>query len=223
LPRPPLSIKLLYYNELYNLARKWDLYDGKNPIDSVSMPKVDNQQTKFLTDEELSRLLDTLETWPSKDTVAFIKFALLTGLRRGELFKLTWDDVDFGHGIVTLRDPKSGKTESIPVSMEALEVVKALEITSPFVFPGKAGRQRVDFNGPWRRIRKAVGLPDGFRFHGLRHHFASSLVSNGVDLLLVQKLLTHKDAKTTARNAHLAPGTIRRCGLKERGYVDPEP
>ena len=148
--------QLVIIRRLYNLARKWDLYDGKNPIDSVSMPKLDNQQTEFLTDEELTRLLDTLENWPFKDTVAFIKFALFTGMRRGELFKLQWDDVDFERGIITLRDPKSGKTENIPVSMKALDVLKALEVTSPFVFPGKDGNQRVDFNGPWQRIRKAA-------------------------------------------------------------------
>ena len=214
--------QLVIIRRLYNLARKWNLYDGKNPIDSVSMPKVDNQQTEFLTDEELTRLLDTLETWPFKDTVAFIKFALFTGLRRGELFKLQWDDVDFERGIITLRDPKSGKTENIPVSMKALDVLKALEVTSSFVFPGKNGKQRTDFNGPWQRIRKAADLPDGFRFHGLRHHFASTLVSAGVDLLVVQKLLTHKDAKTTQRYAHLAPGAIRDAALKSGDLLDPE-
>jgi integrase len=206
--------QLVIIRRLYNLARKWGLYDGKNPIESVSMPKLDNEKTEFLTDEELTRLLDTLATWPFKDTVAFIKFALFTGLRRGELFKLQWEDVDFERGLVTLRDPKSGKTENIPVSVQALDVLKALDVTSPFVFPGKNGKQRVDFNGPWRRIREAAGLPEGFRFHGLRHHFASTLVSNGIDLLVVQKLLTHKDSKTTQRYAHLAPGALRDAALK---------
>jgi integrase len=214
--------QLVIIRRLYNLARKWNLYDGKNPIDSVSMPKVDNQKTEFLTDEELSRLLDTLETWPFKDTVAFIKFALYTGFRRGELFKLTWDDVDFDRGIITLQDPKSGKTENIPVSKEALDVLKSLEATSPFVFPGKDGKQRVEFNGPWRRIREAAGLPSNFRFHGLRHHFASTLVSNGVDLLVVQKLLTHKDSKTTSRYAHLAPGALRDAALKSGALLTPK-
>jgi integrase/ribosomal protein L40E len=214
--------QLVIIRRLYNMARKWNLYDGKNPIDSVSMPKVDNQQTEFLTDEELTRLLDTLENWPFKDTVAFIKFALFTGMRRGELFKLQWDDVDFERGIITLRDPKSGKTENIPVSMKALDVLKSLEVTSPFVFPGKDGKKRVDFNGPWPRIRKAAGLPEGFRFHGLRHHFASTLVSAGVDLFVVQKLLTHKDAKTTARYAHLAPGAIRDAALKSGDLLTPK-
>lgn len=214
--------QLVIIRRLYNLARKWGLYDGKNPIDSVTMPKLDNQKTEFLTDEELTRLLDTLATWPFKDTVAFIKFALFTGLRRGELFKLQWEDVDFERGLVTLRDPKSGKTENIPVSGQALDVLRTLDITSPFVFPGKNGKQRVDFNGPWRRIREAAGLPEGFRFHGLRHHFASTLVSNGVDLVIVQKLLTHKDAKTTARYAHLAPGAIRDAALKSGDLLTPK-
>jgi integrase len=147
---------------------------------------------------------------------------LFTGLRRGELFKLAWDDVDFERGIITLRDPKSGKTENIPISIKALEVLKALEVTSPFVFPGKDGKQRVEFNGPWQRIRKAADLPAGFRFHGLRHHFASTLVSAGVDLLVVQKLLTHKDAKTTARYAHLAPGAIRDAALRSGDLLTPK-
>jgi integrase len=214
--------QLVIIRRLYNLARKWGLYDGKNPIESVSMPKLDNEKTEFLTDEELTRLLDTLETWPFKDTVAFIKFAIFTGLRRGELFKLQWDEVDFERGLVTLRDPKSGKTENIPVSVQALDVLKSLDVTSPFVFPGKNGRQRTNFNGPWRRIRQAAGLPEGFRFHGLRHHFASTLVSNGVDLVIVQRLLTHKDAKTTARYAHLAPGAIKDAALKSGELLTPK-
>lgn len=215
--------QLVILRRIYNLARKWGLYDGKNPIDSVSMPKLDNQKTEFLTDEESRRLLDTLENWPVKDTVAFVKFAMFTGMRRGELFKLQWDDVDFERGIITLRDPKNGKTQNVPVSMAALDVLKPLEVTSPFIFPGKDGNQRVDFSGPWRRIREAAGLPDGFRLHGLRHNFASTLVSNGVDLLVVQKLLTHKDAKTTQRYAHLAPGAIRDAALKSGDLLTPKP
>jgi len=214
--------QLVILRRLYNLARKWGMYDGKSPMESVEMPRIDNQKTEFLTNEELTRLLDTLETWPFKDTVAFIKFSLFTGLRRGELFKLTWDDVDFERGLIRLRDPKGGKTESIPVSREAMEVLRTLEVTSSFVFPGEGGKQRTNFNGPWQRIRKAADLPPGFRFHGLRHHFASTLVSAGYDLLVVQKLLTHKDAKTTQRYAHLAPGAIKDAALRSGDLLKPK-
>jgi integrase len=223
-PFAPATIKhqLVIIRRLYNLARKWGLYDGKNPIESVSMPKLDNQKTEFLTDEELSRLLDTLEKWPFKEIAALVRFALFTGLRRGEIFKLTWDDVDFERGLLTLRDPKSGKTENIPVSMKALDVLRSLEVTSSLVFPGKDGRQRTEFSGPWQRIRQAAELPGNFRFHGLRHHFASTLVSNGVDLLLVQALLCHKDSKTTQRYSHLAPGALRDAALKSGDLLTPK-
>jgi integrase len=223
-PYAPATIKhqLVILRRLYNLARKWGVYAGASPLESVSMPKIDNQITEFLRDEELVRLLGTLDKWPIQESAAFVKFALLTGLRRGELFKLAWDDVDFERGLIRLRDPKGGKTESLPVSNEALEILRALETKSTYVFPGKEGKQRTNFNGPWQRIREAAGLPVGFRFHGLRHHFASTLVNNGVDLLVVQKLLTHKDAKTTQRYAHLAPGALKEAALKSGELLSPK-
>ncbi|NLI34240.1 MAG: site-specific integrase [Deltaproteobacteria bacterium] len=215
-PFAPQTIKhqIVILRRLYNLARKWGLYDGKSPVESVQMPKVDNQKTEYLRDEEAERLLAVLDTWPFKDTAAFIKFAMFTGLRRGELFKLTWDDVDFDRGMVTLRDPKGGKSQTIPVCSPALDVLRELDVVSTFVFPGKDGKQRTDFKGPWGRIRKAAGLPEGFRFHGLRHHYASTLVSNGVDLAVVKELLTHKDMTTTQRYAHLRPDAVKRAAEK---------
>jgi integrase/ribosomal protein L40E len=223
-PYAPATIKhqLVILRRLYNLARKWGVYAGKSPIESVSMPRIDNQKTEFLRDEELARLLDTLETWPFQESAAFVKFALLTGLRRGELFKLTWDDVDFERGLIRLRDPKGGKTESIPVSKGALDTLRTLEAVSSYVFPGKDGKQRTNFNGPWQRISKAAGLPENFRFHGLRHHFASTLVSAGYDLLVVQKLLTHKDSRTTQRYAHLAPGTLKEAAVRNEELLTPK-
>lgn len=214
--------QLVLLKRLYNLAKRWGLYEGANPMDRVEVPKLDNQKTEFLTNEELSRLLDILENWPRKDTVAFIKFALFTGLRRGELFKLTWDDADFERGMVTLREPKGGKTQTLPISPQAIEILQQLDRSSTYVFPGKGGQQRTDFKGPWLRIRKAAGLPESFRFHGLRHNFASTLVSNGVDLLVVSKLLTHKDVKTTQRYAHLSPGVLQQAALNSGELFKPK-
>jgi integrase len=139
------------------------------------------------------------------------------------LFKLTWDDVDFERGLVTLRDPKGGKTENIPVRDETLAILRTLSGQSSYVFPGKDGNQRKNFNGPWQRIRKAARLPEHFRFHGLRHHFASALVSAGYDLFVVQKLLTHKDAKTTQRYAHLAPGALKEAAARSGELLKPKP
>ena len=214
--------QLVLLKRLFTLAQRWGLYTGENPMNRVEVPKLDNGRTEFMQDDEVSRLLQTLETWPCRVSAAFVKFTLLTGMRRGELFKLTWDHIDFERGMVTLREPKGGKTQTIPVSPLALEVLKGVEVTSPYVFPGKEGQQRTDFKGPWLRIRKAAGLPENFRFHGLRHHFASTLVSAGYDLLVVQKLLTHKDSRTTQRYAHLSPGALKEAAAKSGELLNPK-
>ncbi len=93
---------------------------------------------------------------------------------------------------------------------------------SNFVFPGKNGRQRTDFKGPWERIRKPAGLPEGFRFHGLRHHYASTLVSNGIDLTVVKELMTHKEMTTTQRYAHLRPDAVKRAAEKAGELLKPK-
>jgi len=214
--------QIVIIRRLFNLARKWNLYDGKNPVDSVQMPKVDNQRTEFLTDDELTRLMATLDTWPCKDSAAFVKFAMLSGVRRGELFKLTWDAVDFERNMVSLRDPKGGKTTTLPMNLQAMEVLRSLDVTSPFVFPGKDGKKRTDFSGPWLKIRKAAELPPNFRFCGLRHNFASHLVSNGVGLGVVRDLLTHKHVGTTERYAHFAPDAVKAAAAKAGELLTPK-
>jgi integrase len=223
-PYAPATIKhqVVLLRRLFNLAVKWGLYDGKNPVHGVHMPHVDNQKTEYLSAEELARLHQVLDNWPFDDSAAFVKFALYTGLRRGELFKLTWEAIDFERGLLRLVEPKGKRTVAIPVSDAALDVLHGLARTSPFVFPGKNGKQRTDFKGPWQRIRKAAELPEGFRFHGLRHHFASALVSNGVDLAIVRELLTHKDMTTTQRYAHLAPGAVKTAAQKSAALLGPK-
>jgi integrase len=248
-PYSPATIKhmLVLLNRLYNVARKWDLYDGKNPVSQVQKPKLNNQVTEFLSDEDLAKLLNVLDTWPCSESAAFVKFALYTGLRRGELFKLQWRDIDFEREMITLRDPKGGKTETIPLSKKALEAIVGFrpdveelndhenssqggeqadndkdDWGQKYVFPGKDGKRRIEFKFPWLRIREAAGLPANFRFHGLRHNFASHLVSNGVDLYTVGKLLTHKNTSTTQRYAHLSDQTVRQAVLKSGELLTPK-
>ena len=215
-PFAPQTIKhqLQIIRRLYNFASQMGLYDGSNPINQVKMPRVNNKIVRFLSEEELERLLDVLDNWPFRKSAAFVQFALFTGCRRGELFRLKWEDVNLEQAYITLRNPKGGKTKTIPISEQAVKVLKGLERTSEFVFPGRKGGQLTDFKNPWKRIKKAAGLPDNFRFHDLRHHFASSLVSAGVDLAIVRELLTHKNLEMTQRYAHLAPDVVRDAARK---------
>ena len=158
------------------------------------MPHVDNQVTEYMSDEELSRLMEVLDNWPFDDSAHFIKFALFTGMRRGELFKMQWDHIDFDRGMITLPDPKGKKTVTVPVCQEALDVLRGLTAPPISVSLARMVSNAPIFKGPWLRIRKAAGLPENYRFHGIRHHFASTLISNGVDLAVVGKLLSQASA-----------------------------
>jgi integrase len=180
----------------------------------IEFPKVNNLKTEDLTPEQLTNLMAAIDRDYDIQAANFMRMVLFTGMRRGELFKLRWDDVDFDRGFIHIRQPKGGKDQVIPLNQAARKVLDAHPRTgSPFVFPGRGGKQRTEIRRPIERIRKAADLPKDFRpLHGLRHTFASMLASSGeVDLYTLQKLLTHKTAAMTQRYAHLRDEALRRA------------
>lgn len=184
------------------------------PSFTIEMPRVNNLKTEDLNPEQLAALLEAIDRDPNMQAANFMKMALCTGMRRGELFRLGWADVDFDRGFIHLRTPKGGQDQKIPLNQAARELLEAHPRTgSPYVFPGRGGRQRTDINKQVTRIKEAAGLPKSFRaLHGLRHVYASMLASSGqVDLYTLQKLLTHKSAAMVQRYAHLRDGTLRRA------------
>lgn len=180
----------------------------------IEMPDVDNQKTEDLNQDQLHRLLAAIAKDENKTVGNMMLMALYTGMRRGELFKLKWDDVDFARGFILIRDPKGGKSQSIPLNDPARQLLENHERTiSAYVFPGKSGKQLVDIKKSANRIKKAAGLPDDFRpLHGLRHTYASMLASSGqVDIYTLQKLMTHKSPVMTQRYAHLRDDALKQA------------
>ena len=180
------------------------------------MPSVDNESTESMTPEQARAYFQALDEEVDQDGAAYFRFMLLTGIRKTALLALQWEDVDFERAFLVLRGKaaKSGKTQSIPLSPGAVEVLKSIYRTdSPFIWPGKDGDQRADFQRMGRRLRDKAGLPKNFRpCHGLRHCFASWLASSGqVDLYTLQRLLTHGSSAMTARYAHLADDALKRA------------
>lgn len=181
-----------------------------------NFPSVDNQVTEKMTAEQARAYFLALDAEANQDAAAYFRFMLLTGIRKKALLALCWEDVDFDRSFLVLqgRTAKGRKTNSIPISPGALTVLKGINRTeSPFVWPGKNGGQRVDFQRMGRRLRKKAGLPSNFRpCHGLRHCFASWLASSGqVTLLSLQKLLTHESIAMTQRYAHLTDGALKQA------------
>ncbi|KWB17812.1 hypothetical protein WL32_25245 [Burkholderia cepacia] len=155
-------------------------------------------------------LLEDLRTVPFVDYLKpAVLLSLNTGMRQGELLKLRWGRVDLENSILTVSDEtaKSGKQRHIPLNDEALAALKQWrQQQSRFdvVFAGDSGAVRTDVKTAWARLLKDAQIQD-FRWHDMRHHFASRLVMAGVDLNTVRELLGHSDMTMTLRYAHLAP------------------
>ena len=180
----------------------------------IEYPRVNNIKTEDLTTEQLQSLIESADHEPDPQAANFMRLVLATGARRGEIFKLQWSDVDFERGFIHIRQPKSGVDQKIPLNQTAREVLENHPRTeSPFVFPGRGGRQRTRYPKGIDRIRERAGLPPDFRpLHGLRHFFASQLASSGeVDMYVLQRLLTHRSPQMTQRYSHLRDEALRRA------------
>ena len=180
----------------------------------IEVPKVFNLKTEDLSQDQIKRLLDVIAADTHLHAGDMMKLALHTGMRRGELFKLKWNDVDFERGFITIRDPKGGPDQMIPLNEGAREILAThIRTESEYVFGGRGGMPRTQIDDAVRNIRREAGLPDDFRpLHGLRHTYASMLASSGnVDLYTLQKLLTHKTPQMTQRYAHLRDETLKKA------------
>jgi len=132
-----------------------------------------------------------------------------TGLRRGEVLQLKWSDVNLLQRKIVIRgdNAKSGKTRYVPLNDEALSTLQHWQPSAEamdWVFPAHDGGRMMSIKTSWKRVLKSAAIRD-FRWHDLRHHFASRLVMKGVDLNTVRELLGHSDLSMTLRYAHLSP------------------
>lgn len=183
----------------------------------ITFPSVDNMKTEDLSPDQLQRLIEVLDTTHLTTGANMMKLALFSGMRRGEIFKLKWEDIDFHRGFITLVEPKSGKSQKIPINSNTRELFESIPAKdSEYVFPARGGGPRKDIAKDARKIKEAADLPADFRpFHGLRHVYATMLASSGkVDMYTLQKLMTHKSPQMTQRYAHHRDEALRRAAIE---------
>jgi integrase len=198
-------------SKMFNLAIQWG-WRSDNPAMGVGKYK-EQKRHRWLDDEESQRLFAALDTYHNQNVANAIRLLILTGARKTELLSATWDHFDLEKGVWTkdAHSTKQRKMEHVPFSSLVLEILKKMkeQADSHFLFPGKVpGQPLKDPKKAWDTIRKKAGAPD-VRIHDLRHTFASHLVSSGLSLSIVGKLLGHTQASTTQRYAHLADAPLR--------------
>mgnify|MGYP001296843490 CR=1 FL=1 len=185
----------------------------------IQKPTVNNEKTEDLNQAETESLLSAIEADSNIAVGNMMKLSLYTGMRRGELFRLKWKDLNFETGFIWIRGeagrgPKGGKDQKIPMNNMARKLLLSIRKTrSPYVFPGRDGGERTKLGDAGRRILDNAGLPKDFRpTHGLRHVYASNLASSGeVDMYVLQKLMTHKSPQMTQRYAHLRDDALKKA------------
>ncbi len=212
-----IEYTLAVLRQIFTFCRRNKLFSGESPLGEVTRRKFDNRKQRFLSHDEASLLLNHLKT-KNRQLYLMAMVSLHAGLRAGEIFSLTWGDLDIENGLLLLRDTKNKETRygfmTQTLKGELSELVPGKP--SELIFKDRFGKKIKSISATWDRVVDKLGLNEGiadrrlkFTFHGLRHTFASNLVASGIDLFRVQQLLGHKTPKMTLRYAHMSPEGLR--------------
>ncbi len=192
------------FKHMFTKALDWEMIAEETfkQVRKVKLLKGEVKRLRYLSDEEAERLIFNCEPYLKPIVVC----ALNTGMRKSEIFNLTWDRVDLKNRIILLDKTKNGDRREIPINQTLLNVLSSIvrNIKTDYVFYNpETLKPYYDIKKGFQAALKRAHIMD-FHFHDLRHTFASRLVMAGADLATIQKLLGHKTINMTLRYAHLS-------------------
>ena len=215
---------LALISKMFSLAVKWGLRSD-NPVKGIERYHEERRE-RWLSDDELRRLLGALADHPNQRAANAVRFQLLTGARIGEVLASRWSDIDMQRGvwIKPSHHTKQKRTEHLPLSAPALALISKMReqagVTQQFLFPGNTpDKPLLGIKKFWRGVTEQVRLKD-YRLHDNRHTHASHLVSSGLSLEIVGRLLGHTSPMTTKRYAHLADDPLRAAAERFGSKMD---
>lgn len=201
-------------SKMMNLARAWEWRDD-NPCEGV--PKFrEEKRERWLSTQEIERLCDALDKYSNQSVANAIRLMLLTGARKSEALTARWEDFNLELGVWTKpsHHTKQKRTEHVPLSAPALQLLASMKERADgnaHLFPGDVAEQPLnEIKWAWAKLCKQATI-ENVRIHDLRHTYASHLVSSGMSLPIVGRLLGHTQPQTTARYAHLADDPLRQA------------
>jgi len=182
-----------------------------SPMRKVTKPKEPRGRVRFLSPDERTSLLDACKASSCPLLYPAALLAVSTGMRRSEQFGLTWRTVDTQTGRIILEDTKNGERRTViatgPALDELRKLAKVRRLDNEHVFPGKVKGKPIDLRTPWEHALKAAEIAD-FRWHDLRHSFASELAMSGATLAEIAEAMGHKTLAMVKRYSHLTEGHI---------------
>ena len=214
---------LAVIRQVFNYCRNVTppLYTGENPVSSIKKPKLDNRRVRYLTHDECDALLAALSQ-RSKDAHDIALLSLRAGLRAGEVFRLSWPDVDFSRNMLFIKDTKSGRNRFVPMADDIKKMLTERRTDSKgFIFLARSKKideeKKIEtVSRSFSRAVKELHFNEGITdprlrvcFHTLRHTYAALLVESGVDLYVVKTLLGHSTLTMTERYAHVGESLLQ--------------
>lgn len=200
----------------------WAVHEGiatNNPADGIGADTIgtDGERDVILTGEQYQAMFAELEKLEQQreirsETADAIRVIALTGARRSEITKLTWQHVDLKRGVIALpprghkTGRKTGKPRIIALPTAAQAIIAKQEKGAPdsLVFAPAWGEGIISLNKPWRVVRTAAGLPEDIGLHGLRHALASTMAVQGAQAAEIMAALGHRQLSTAQRYIHFA-------------------
>ena len=215
---------LALMSKMFSLAVNWG-WRSDNPVKGIERFHEERRE-RWLSDDELCRILSALETHPNERAVNAVRFQLLTGARIGEVLSARWSDVDLDRGVWTKpsHHTKQNRTEHLPLSAPALALLAEMRgrggPQQQYLFPGNSPDKPLQgIKKFWRNVTEQAGLGN-YRLHDNRHTHASHLVSSGLSLEIVGRLLGHTNPLTTKRYAHLSDHPLRAAAERFGSKMD---
>ncbi|MDH3611973.1 MAG: tyrosine-type recombinase/integrase [Gammaproteobacteria bacterium] len=199
-------------SKMCELARVWGFVDegATNPARGITRFK-EHKRDRYVTPQELPKLAAAIDNESNLYARYALWLFLLTGLRKSELLQARWTHVDWDREELSIHDTKNGRPLHLPLSSAALALLRQLprEEGNPFLFPGRdPGKNLVNIDKAWRRIRAEAGVPD-VRLHDLRRTVGSWLAQSGNSLHLIGRVLNHRTPSTTQVYARFGNDHVR--------------
>jgi integrase len=189
---------------LETARKEWGVSMRENPVAQISIPAARDARERRLKQGELEALLDAIDQGRNSFVRPLVLLALATGLRRGELLRLIWKDIDLDCRSALIRDTKNGSDRTIPLSRPAASILTGLSKVEATVFSITPNALRQS----WRRACQRAEIED-LRFHDLRHEAISQFFELGLSVPEVALISGHRDARMLFRYTHLAPKAVR--------------
>ncbi len=185
--------------------REWGVPIAVNPITKLKKLKVSNARTRRLNDEEYQVLIGNIECCRNPHLISLIKFAVETGMRRGEMLRIEWPDINFQAKTLHIPITKNGHSRVIPLTSKAVQILSALFTSDnaqrPFPISDNAAKLC------WQRLLKRCKIDD-LHFHDLRHEAISRFFEKGLSVPEVALISGHRDFRMLFRYTHMNAESI---------------